>query len=118
VQATVQEVAAGRAVLELTEAKRQYMQKIVSWNLPDAKAKDIIFIVHMQLRRKARRVRNIYVCSSSPLLPVVPGALSHDLEASCFNTNMPCWRGYYADHKKRRVLISCKRQMLTGSRSI
>lgn len=57
----MQEGAGDKAAQELAEAKRQYMQKIMSWNLPDSKAKDIIFLVHMQLRRKLKRAQHFYV---------------------------------------------------------
>ena len=53
--------AAEKAGAEIVETKRHYMAKIMSWNLPDAKAKDIIFIVHAQLRRKQKRAQIIAV---------------------------------------------------------
>ena len=56
-----EEGAGDKAAQELADAKRQYMQKIMSWNLPDSKAKDIIFLVHTQLRRKQKRAQKFYV---------------------------------------------------------
>lgn len=64
-QAGPPEVAGQRFVAELTEAKKAYMQRIVSWNLPEAKAKDIAFVVHSQLRRKHKRVQTFYVRHAS-----------------------------------------------------
>lgn len=61
VQALAPDGAAERAVQELQETKRHYMSKITSWNLPDEKAKDIIFIVHAQLRRKQKRAQIVAV---------------------------------------------------------
>lgn len=55
------EIAGQKAVQELAAAKKTYLQKIVSWKLPEAQAKDVVFIVHTQLRRKQRRFQSFYV---------------------------------------------------------
>ena len=60
-QGDPEEDAAEKAAQEHAETKRQYMHKIMSWNLPDSKAKDIIFLVHMQLRRKQKRAQHYNV---------------------------------------------------------
>jgi len=43
---------------ELAEAKRAYMKTILAWKLPEARAKDIVYLVHAQLRRRQKRTRN------------------------------------------------------------
>lgn len=63
------EIAGQKAAQELAAAKKQYLQKIVSWQLPETKAKDVVFMVHAQLRRKQKRVQAFYV--SSILIDVV-----------------------------------------------
>ena len=60
VQASVHDATGTKVAAELAEAKKKFMQKIMSWNLPDAKAKDIIFLVHSQLRRKVKRLQAFY----------------------------------------------------------
>ena len=55
------EIAGQKAVQELAAAKKTYLQKIVSWKLPEAQARDVVFIVHTQLRRKQRRFQAFYV---------------------------------------------------------
>lgn len=59
------EIAGQKAAQELAAAKKQYLQKIVSWQLPESKAKDVVFMVHAQLRRKQKRVQAFYVCPAS-----------------------------------------------------
>ena len=71
------EGAGDKAAQELADAKRQYMQKIMSWNLPDSKAKDIIFLVHTQLRRKQKRAQAFYV--RCPPFPPALSAASYSL---------------------------------------
>ena len=55
------EIAGQKAAQELAAAKKQYLQKIVSWQLPESKVKDVVFMVHAQLRRKQKRVQAFYV---------------------------------------------------------
>lgn len=55
------EIAGQKAVQELAAAKKTYLQKIVAWKLPEAQAKDVVFIVHTQLRRKQRRFQSFFV---------------------------------------------------------
>lgn len=59
------EIAGQKAAQELAAAKKQYLQKIVSWQLPESKAKDVVFMVHSQLRRKQKRVQAFYVRPAS-----------------------------------------------------
>eukprot|EP00892_Ulva_mutabilis_P006728 jgi/Ulvmu1/4427/UM002_0152.1 len=54
------EIAGQKAAQELAAAKKQYLQKIISWQLPESKAKDVVFMVHAQLRRKQKRVQAFY----------------------------------------------------------
>jgi hypothetical protein len=67
VQTHQTEIAGQKAVQELAALKKTYLQKIVSWKLPEAQAKDVVFIVHTQLRRKQRRFQSFYVRTSSSL---------------------------------------------------
>lgn len=67
------EIAGQKAAQELAAAKKQYLQKIVSWQLPESKAKDVVFMVHAQLRRKQKRVQAFYVWLSSNHLLVQTG---------------------------------------------
>lgn len=84
----MQDATGTKVAADLAEAKKKVMQQIMSWNLPDAKAKDIIFLAHSQLRRKVKRVQAFYVrpLSHSPgSAPVCQSSSSSPLTTLAFD---------------------------------